>query len=341
MSRFPLSLAILSMALAVSGAAQQGGQLVLDPGPGSGVSAPSVDPAALDSAVVRQGTSSQIKLADRPQKILFVKSQATNAKAAIANLLLSDAGLNLITMALAPQMRVWNPYMNDSIRKGIDLGKGVLVGHGSETKGFEYDTLPGSTADVTLKEGDAEFLVPLNKYIPSADFDSSAIQPVLIRLEQREQDNARLIASRQVTLKQNKTGRFDLKPTIDRQESGVDQRLVPVTVERQPGNVFRVVPASPLVTGEYGLIIRKSSDAGGPVQNVALRPTPPAPATTAGPGVTPFGTMPGGQSPQAAPPPSHSPFGMMRRSTPPPTNKPAEIEPGMVGFIAWDFRVLK
>ena len=65
---------------------------------------------------------------------------------------LSDAGLTLITMALAPQMRMWNPYMNDSIRKGIDLGKGMLVGHGSDTKGFEYDTLPGATADVTLDD---------------------------------------------------------------------------------------------------------------------------------------------------------------------------------------------
>lgn len=127
--------------------------------------------------VVRQGTAPEIKLTDRPQKVLFVKSQATTAKAAIANLLLTDVGLNLITMALAPQMRMWNPYMNDSIRKGIDLGKGVLVGHGTDTKGFEYDTLPGTTAEVTLKEGNAEFLVPMNSYLPSADFDAAGVQP--------------------------------------------------------------------------------------------------------------------------------------------------------------------
>src|ERR1700724_1052913 len=78
------------------------------------------DSSDVDFAVVRQGPSFQTRLTDRPQKVLFVKSQAANAKAAIGNLLLSDVGLNLITMALAPEMKMWNPYMNDSIRKGID-----------------------------------------------------------------------------------------------------------------------------------------------------------------------------------------------------------------------------
>ena len=45
--------------------------------------------------------------------------------------------------------------------------KGILVGHGSDTKGFEYDTLPGATAEVTLKEGNAEFLMPMNSYLPA------------------------------------------------------------------------------------------------------------------------------------------------------------------------------
>ena len=72
----------------------------------------------------------------------------------------------------------------------------MLVGHGSDTKGFEYDTLPGATAEVTLKEGNAEFLVPMNNYVPSADFDVARVQPVLVRLELRDRDNVRLIASR-------------------------------------------------------------------------------------------------------------------------------------------------
>jgi hypothetical protein len=129
-------------------------KIVGDPGPEVGNAASPQDSAALAFPIVRQGAF-QTRLTDHPQKVLFVKSQATSAKEAIGNLLLSDVGLTLITMALAPQLRMWNPYLNDGIRKGVDLGKGVLVGHGSDTKGFEYDTLPGATAEVTLKEGSA------------------------------------------------------------------------------------------------------------------------------------------------------------------------------------------
>jgi hypothetical protein len=346
MSRCSLFPAILCVALTIPVPAQQ---IIGDPGPQAGIAASSQDSAALEFAVVRQGPSFQTRLTDRPQKVLFVKSQASNAKAAIGNLLLSDAGLTLITMALAPQMRMWNPYMNDSIRKGIDLGKGMLVGHGSDTKGFEYDTLPGATAEVTLKEGTAEFLVPMNNYVPSADFDASGVQPILVRLEPRDRDNARLITSRQVILKQNKTGRFDLKPTVERQESGVEQNLVPVSVERLPGNVFKVIPNAPLVAGEYGLVFRRASDIGDLVQNVPLRPTPPTPADSIrqrsaigqGPGMS--GAMAGSGTPQAQPAPSRSPFGMMHRASAPAasTQNQAVAQPGTAGFIAWDFRVLK
>jgi hypothetical protein len=242
---------------------------------------------------------------------------------------------------------MWNPYMNDSIRKGIDLGKGMLVGHGSDTKGFEYDTLPGATADVTLKEGNAEFLVPMNNYVPSADFDAAGVQPILVRLEPRDRDNARLITSRQVILKQNKTGRFDLKPTVERQEAGVEQNLVPVSVERLPGNVFKVTPNAPLAAGEYGLVFRRASDTGDLVQNVPLRPTPPTPADSIRQGSAigqgRFGAMAGSGMPQAQPAPSRSPFGMMHRASAPAASAqdPAAAQPGTAGFIAWDFRVLK
>jgi hypothetical protein len=317
-------------------------KIVGDPGPQVGNAASSQDSAALAFAVVRQGAS-QTRLTDRPQKVLFVKSQASNAKAAIGNLLLSDVGLTLITMALAPQLRMWNPYMNDSIRKGIDLGKGMLVGHGSDTKGFEYDTLPGATAEVTLKEGNAEFLVPMNNYVPSADFDAAGVQPILVRLEPRERDNARLITSRQVILKQNKTGRFDLKPTVERQESGVEQNLVPVSVERLPGNVVKVIPSAPLAAGEYGLVFRRASDTGDLVQNVPLRATPPRPADSMGQGSAMYGATAGGGMPPAQPAPSRSPFGMMHRGSAPAASaqNPAAAQPGTAGFIAWDFRVLK
>jgi len=317
-------------------------KIVGDPGPQVGNAASSQDSPALQFAVVRQDAS-QTRLTDHPQKVLFVKSQATNAKEAIGNLLLSDVGLNLITMALAPQMRMWNPYMNDSIRKGIDLGKGMLVGHGSDTKGFEYDTLPGATAEVTLKEGNAEFLVPMNNYVPSADFDAAGVQPILVRLEPRDRDNARLITSRQVLLKQNKTGRFDLKPTVERQEAGVEQNLIPVSVERLPGNVFKVIPIAPLAAGEYGLVFRRASDTGNYVQNVPLRPTPPTPTDSIGQRSAMFGAMAGSPPLKAEPAPSRSPFGMMRRGSNPaaPAQSPAVAQSNTAGFIAWDFRVLK
>src|ERR1039457_2996445 len=305
------------------------------PGPAVGIVASFQDSAALAFPVVRQGVS-QTRLADRPQKVLFVKSPAANAKEAIGNLLLSDVGLTLITMALAPQMRMWNPYLNDGSRKGVELGKGILVGHGSDTKGFEYDTLPGATAEVTLKEGNAEFLMPMNNYLPSADFDAAGVQPVLVRLEPRDRDNARLITSRQVVLKQNTTGRFDLKPTLERQEIGVEQHLIAVSVERIPGNVFKVIPEAPLVVGEYGLVFRRAADTGDYVQNVPLKPTPQSPSAMPG-------AMGGSPPLKAEPAPSRSPFGMMRRGGNPgvPAQSPAVSQSNTAAFIAWDFRVLK
>jgi hypothetical protein len=331
-------------------APQPAARVISDPGP-TVTAAPIVPPAPITTPLVRQGPSFEAKLIDRPQKVMFVKSQASDAKAAIANLLLSDVGLNLITMALAPQMGAWNPYMNDSIRKGLDLGKGMLVGHGSDTKGFEFETLPGTTADVTLKEGSAEFLIPMSGFVPSADFDPSSVQPVILKLEQREKDGARLLSSRQVQLKQNKTGRFDMKPTVDRKESNVEQRLVATNVERLPNNVIKVTPAEPLATGEYALVFRKAAEGGAYTSNVALKPTPPPAAeqpSMAGfqgmPGMTPemLAAMNGSAAPaQGAKPPSR--FGMLRGGGMGAAPAPAQpaVQPGAVGFIAFDFRVLK
>ena len=284
--------------------------------------------------IVRQGTRPDIKLTDRVQTVVFVKSQATDAKTAIANLLLSDAGLSLITMALAPQMKMWNPYMNDGIRKGVDLGKGMLVGHGSDTKGFEYDTLPGDTADATLTEGAAEFLLPVKNYLPAADFDLSTIQPVLLKLEPRERDRARLLTSRQVELKQNKKGRFDIKPTVERLETSVDQNCVPASVDRLPGGVFKIVPNEPLLAGEYAIVFRTASSSGSNTQNVALKPAA-QPAPTCGPGRS----IPTAGS---CPTSSTSPFSMLRGGFKPAAATSAPVvQPGMAGFIAWDFRVVK
>jgi hypothetical protein len=301
------------------------------PAPGEPAITLTVHPIEAPAHVtVRQDGGRETMLADHPQKVLFVKSAATNAKEAIANLLLSDAGLNLITMALAPQMKMWNPYMNDSLRKAVNLGQGMLAGHGIDTKGFEYDTLPGNTAAATLREGGAEFIAPLNPYLASAEMDLSRMQPVLLRLEVREQDRSRMLASRQVLLKQNRTSRFDLKPTMERVENGVEQSIVPVETERLPGNVYRIKSKENLVAGEYALVFRNPSAAGGYTSNVALQPA----RNAASPGVGAFPAMPT---------PSASPFGMLRRGPSPGMQQPpvAPVAPGVCGFLAWDFRVVR
>ncbi len=56
--------------------------------------------AASPESLIHQGEAS-FALADHPQKVLFVKTDGGNAKDAIADLLLSDIGLNLITIGMA------------------------------------------------------------------------------------------------------------------------------------------------------------------------------------------------------------------------------------------------
>ncbi len=87
------------------------------------------------------------------------------------------------------------------------------------------------------------------------------------------------------------------------------------------------------------------------VQNVPLRPTPSAPAAPIAQRSGLFGAMPGGMTgnmggsppPQGDPAPSRSPFGMLRHGGAPAAfaPNPAVAQPETVGFIAWDFRVLK
>src|SRR5215831_4563494 len=144
--------------------------------------APSPAPAAA-LPVIRQGNSSNT-ISDVPQKVMFVKSDTTDAKTAIANVLLSDAGIQLLTMGLIPGMK-WNPYMNDAIVKAARLGKGMILTHSNDVKGFEFDTLPGLTAGTTLKPDKLDMEIPLDTYRPSADFQVDNLQPVLLRLETR------------------------------------------------------------------------------------------------------------------------------------------------------------
>jgi hypothetical protein len=254
---------------------------------------PSVRPAALPetpltTVTARQGAST-FPLSDKPQSVLFVKSEAGTAKEAVVNVVLSDVGIQLITMGLSPMIG-WNPYMGDAINKAAKLGKGLLLNQNGDTKGFEIETLTGSTADVTLKEGKVELFIPLNRYISNADMDPGAIEPVVLRVQPRDNEQRRVLSDRKVILKQTKKGRFDLKPTTDRVESDVEQSLVPVTIERMPEGVLKLTTSEDLKRGECALLFRKKdASSSAYTANVPLKATPKqasAPAE-AFPGMTP------------------------------------------------------
>src|SRR5580765_1465286 len=111
----------LSVVLAVGSFAQ-----VLVPDPGVTMPAPTtLTVPTVAKPLVRQGETASA-LTDVPQSVMFVKSDTTDAKTAIANIVLSEQGIHLITMGLAPGL-AWNPYMNDAIMKAAKLGKGMIL----------------------------------------------------------------------------------------------------------------------------------------------------------------------------------------------------------------------
>lgn len=337
------------------------GNVVKDPGP----ALPSASPAAaspetpLTSVTARQGATA-FPLGDKPQSVLFVKSEAGTAKEAVVNVVLGDVGIQLITMGLSPMLG-FNPYLGDAINKAAKVGKGLLLNQNGATKGFEIETLTGSTADVTLKEGKVELLIPLNRYMASADMDPSTIEPVVLRMQPRDNEQRRVLSGRKVIIKQTKKGRFDMKPTTDRVESDVEQSLVPITVERMPNGVIRITTNEDLTRGEYALVFRKKDASSVYTSNVALKATPSqasapaqaAPPAGAFPGMTPemmgqitqeqMAAMQQGQAQPAQPArPRGGMFGgLMGRRAPaaPPPQAPG-ADTAVAGFLAWDFRVL-
>ena len=330
------------------------GNIVKAPGP----TLPSALPPAalpetpLTTVTARQGAGT-FPLSDKPQSVMFVKSEAGTAKEAVVNIVLSDVGIQLITMGLSPMIG-WNPYMGDAITKVAKLGKGMLLNSNGSTKGFEIETLTGSTADVTLKEGKVELLIPLSLYIPSADMDPGTIEPVVLRMQPRDNEQRRVLSGRKVILNVTKKGRFDMKPTTDRVESDVEQSLVPISVERMPNGVVKITTIEDLKRGEYALVFRKKDAASALTANVPLKATPkPAEAT---PPVGAFPGMPPGMMGQMTPeqmaamqqsqaqqaqPRGGGMFGGLGRRGPaaPPAKAPGSDGP-VSGFLAWDFRVL-
>lgn len=291
---------------------------------------PALPETPLTTVTARQGAAT-FPLSDKPQSVLFVKSEAGTAKEAVVNLVLGDVGIQLITMGLSPMIG-WNPYMGDAINKAAKLGKGLLLNQNGDTKGFEIETLTGSTADVTLKEGKLELFIPLNRYISNADMDPGAIEPVVLRVQPRDNEQRRVLSGRKVVLKQIKKGRLDLKPTTDRVESDVEQSLVPVTIERMPDGILKLTTSEDLKRGEYALLFRrKDASTSAYTANVPLKSTPKqetAPAED-------FMGMAAMQQPAQ---PRGGVFGGLGRRAPAPP--PPGGEPAGPGFLAWDFRVL-
>ncbi len=286
---------------------------------------PSPIPANLERPVIRYGAASSA-LADHAQKVVFVRSQSPDAKEAIANLLLSDVGLNLLTMGMASQMKMWNPYFGDTLAKAKALGKGLLRSRGADTQGFEYDLLPGTTSSVTVRQAKPELLIPMDRYLPGADVDLASVQPVLLRLEAREQDGSRLLAARRVLVKEMKKGRFDFKPTVERQELALEQNAVPVDVVLTDARVYRVVPKEDLQPGEYALVLRKKAESGAFTADLPLTPTHLSPDTEA--------TM--AQQAEA----QETRGGLFGRSKPVAAPDAARGGEGQIaGFVAFDFRV--
>jgi hypothetical protein len=194
-----------------------------------------------------------------------VKSDKTDARAVIANLLLSDIGISLLTAGFAQQMKVWNPYMGETLARATEFGRGLLAGSKAETRGFEYETLPGATAAAAVRPGKLSILIAAHSVL-----NAQPVTPVLLKLEQREKDGARILASRQVVVRQVKQGRFDMSPTIERQEVSVQEAAVALDIERLPDGSLRVRTKEDLAPGEYALVLRQPGTSGAPTSNVAL-----------------------------------------------------------------------
>jgi hypothetical protein len=221
-----------------------------------------------EHAVVRQAPHTETLLSDTPQKTLTLKHEK-GAK----TLVFESLGSTGARMIAGPAATLAMPYMENGAAEAAHFAKGLVARHGADANQIEFDTLPGTTAGVTLKPGSVEILVPLNQYIPSARAALEDIRPLLLRLDVSVKDQLRIIAARHIELRQEKKGRFDLKPAITRIEGNVEEVILPSSFERLPGNVYRVVNTEPLSVGEYAIVFRKKAECGQYTANVALKTT--------------------------------------------------------------------
>jgi len=221
-----------------------------------------------EHALVRQAPHTETLLTDAPQKTVTLK-RGKGAK----TLALESLGKTGARMMGGPAATLAMPYMENGAVKAAHFGKELVARHGTDAKQIEFDTLTGTTAGVSLKPGNVEVLVPLNQYIASAQVVLQDIRPVLLKLDVDVKDQVRIIAARHIELRQEKKGRFDLKPGVTRIEGDLDEVIVPSSFERLPGNVYRVVNKEPLTAREYAIVFRKRAECGQYTTNVVLRTT--------------------------------------------------------------------
>src|SRR6185436_9246658 len=92
---------------------------------------PAAPEAPLTSVTARQGLNT-FPLSDKPQAVLFIKSEAGTAKEAVVNIVLGDVGVQLITIGLSPMVG-WNPYLGDVVNKAAKVGKSLLLNSNGST----------------------------------------------------------------------------------------------------------------------------------------------------------------------------------------------------------------
>lgn len=226
------------------------------------------DISSCEHALVRQAPHSEALLTDASQKIVTVK-RGRGAK----TLVFESIGKTGASMIGGPAATLAVPYLETGATKAAHLGRELVARHGIDARQIEFDTLAGATAGVSLKPGNVEILVPLNRYMPSADTALEEIRPVVLKLSVSVKDQVRVIAARNIELRQEKKGRLDLRHVVTRIERDVDEIVVRSSFERLPGNVYRIVTTEPISAGEYALVFRKKTESGRFTTNIALRTT--------------------------------------------------------------------
>jgi len=222
-------------------------------------------------AVIHQSSLGDILLTEHPRHLVFVKSSETQPKSLLAKVPVSKIGTTLLTIEAGPEARAVTPYVESGMAKAAHIGQGMLTGHGSAKHELEFDLLPSPSAGTTIYEGPVEILIPLNTYLPSTDAKLEDAEPVLLKLTASEKDQARVISTRSILVKDDRKGRFDWKGRTEKQEGAREEISVPITFTRLADHIIQAVSQQPLTTGEYALIFRRKAPSGQNSEDVVLR----------------------------------------------------------------------